>query len=55
MTTFNVRSHEIRVWTQGGRWYASVDGTQLGLWFVAQAEAWAAGVREAERLDVVAA
>ena len=34
-----------------GRWAVVVDDAALTRWFVNQAEAWAAGVQEADRLD----
>jgi hypothetical protein len=51
MTTFEVGRHEVRVWVEDGRWHVAVDGAQFQLWFVTQADAWAAGIREAERID----
>jgi hypothetical protein len=55
MTTFDVRSHQVCVWLDGRRWHVSIDGSELQLWFVTAADAWAAGVQEADRLDRVAA
>jgi hypothetical protein len=55
MTNFSVRLHEVRVWSAAGRWHVAVDGVELSTWYVTQADAWSAGVREADRLDVVAA
>ena len=55
MTTFTVGHHEVRVWFASGRWYVAVDGAELSTWYVTQADAWTAGVREADRLDLRAA
>ena len=38
-----------------GRWYVAVNGTQLTVWHKTQADAWTAGVTEADRLDRPAA
>ena len=54
-TTFDVRSHQVCVWLDGRRWHVSIDGSELPIWFVTAADAWAAGVQEADRLDRVAA
>ena len=51
VTTFRVGSRELRIWMQEGRWYVAVDGTQLPIWHTVQADAWTAGVTEADRLD----
>ena len=51
MTTFRVGTHELRIWMQEGRWYVAVDGVQLPIWHKVQADAWTAGVTEADRLD----
>jgi hypothetical protein len=55
MTNFSVRLHEVRVWTADRRWYVAVDGVELPHWYVSQADAWSAGVREADRLDLLVA
>jgi len=50
-TAFRVGSREVRLWMLEGRWYVSVDGVQLSIWHKTQADAWTAGVTEADRLD----
>lgn len=50
-TTFRVSTHEVQVWMKDDRWYVSVDGVQLPIWHKVQADAWTAGVTEADRLD----
>jgi len=51
--TFQVGKHLVRVGGRGGGgvWAASVDGRDLDHTFATEAEAWEAGVREADRLD----
>jgi hypothetical protein len=49
--TFHVGSHLVRVSGRTGVWSADVDGTALSHSYGTQAEAWEAGVREADRLD----
>jgi hypothetical protein len=49
--TFRVGLHDVQVWMKEGRWYVSVDGTELSIWYKVQADAWTAGVIEADRLD----
>jgi len=49
--TFRVGAHEVRVWMKDGRWYAAVDQVELPIWHKVQADAWTAGVTEADRLD----
>ena len=51
MKNFRVGRHQVRVWVLHDRWLVAVDDVQLPDWHVQQAEAWAAGVREADRLD----
>ncbi len=51
MITFRVGAHDVGVWMKEGRWYVSVDGTELSIWYKVQADAWTAGVIEADRLD----
>ncbi|HEU4384518.1 MAG TPA: hypothetical protein VFR85_13610 [Anaeromyxobacteraceae bacterium] len=41
----------IRVTNSNGRWAVTVDDAALAKWYVNSAEAWAAGVQEADRLD----
>jgi hypothetical protein len=55
MKNFRVGRHEVRVWVMNGRWFVAVDGAQLTAWHLEQPDAWAAGVREAGRLDRLAA
>lgn len=52
-TAFVVRDHSVVVAQvmPAWRWTVAVDGTLLDGTFQSQAEAWEAGVREAERLD----
>jgi len=54
VTTFRVGSHDVVVWMVENRWYVSVDGVQLPIWHKVQADAWTAGVAEADRLDRLA-
>lgn len=50
--TFDVGSHRIRVTKVAeGRWVLAVDGSESQGAFGSQADAWEAGVREADRLD----
>jgi len=49
--TFRVGTHEVRVWMKDGRWYVAVDEVELPIWHKVQADAWTAGVTEADRLD----
>jgi len=49
-----VGNHQILVSRAEGRWGVIVDNVALTNWFLTQAEAWAAGVREADRLDRLA-
>jgi len=55
MKDFRVGRHQVRVWVLNGRWLVAVDDLQLPAWHMQQAEAWAAGVRETDRLDRSAA
>jgi hypothetical protein len=50
-TTFRAGDREVRLWMQEGRWFVAVDGAQLPIWHKTQADAWTAGVTEADRLD----
>ncbi len=49
--TFRVGAHEVQVWMKDDRWYVSVDGVHLPIWHKVQADAWTAGVTEADRID----
>ncbi len=51
MISYQVGKHVVRVSNANGRWAVTVDDAALSKWFMNQAEAWAAGVREADRLD----
>ncbi len=51
MTSYQVGKHVVQISNANGRWAVVVDEAQLSRWFVNPAEAWAAGVREADRLD----
>jgi len=51
MISYQVGKHVVRVSNANGRWAVTVDDAELSRWFVNQAEAWAAGVQEADRLD----
>jgi len=51
-STFEVGKHLIRVLkVMEGRWSVTVDESPLSSTYATQAEAWEAGVREADRLD----
>jgi hypothetical protein len=53
-TTFEVGAHALVVTKiLEGRWRVAVDGKSLDTSFDTQADAWEAGVREADRLDRV--
>ena len=51
MISYQVGNHIVRVSNANGRWAVTVDEAELSRWFMNQADAWAAGVREADRLD----
>jgi hypothetical protein len=51
MQTFQVGSHAVSLTKSDRRWHVAVDETRLSTWFLTEAEAWASGVREAQRLD----
>ncbi len=51
MTLFVVGRHEVRIWIDGERWTATVDGAPLPRWFQTQADAWTAAVAEADQAD----
>ncbi len=48
-TVFDVGTHAVRVWVENERWVVSVDGVRLDRWYETQADAWMAGVGEADR------
>ncbi len=51
-SSFQVGSHLIQVLkVMEGRWTVSVDGVSVQRSYATQAEAWEAGVREADRMD----
>jgi hypothetical protein len=52
--TFRVGAHDVRVWMKDGRWYVAVDDVELSIWHKVQADAWTAGVTEADRRDRLA-
>jgi len=49
--TFQVGVHIVLLSCTEGRWTSTVDTVTSDKWYMSQAEAWAAGVREAYRLD----
>ncbi len=51
MTSFRIGVHEVQMMRSSGRWIAVLDGVALPRWFMTEAEAWTAGVREADRID----
>jgi hypothetical protein len=51
MSIFEVGKHRVRVWERGNQWRVAVDRAGIPSWFLSEAEAWAAGVREADRID----
>jgi hypothetical protein len=55
MKDFRVGRHQVRVWVLNDRWRVAVDDVLLPDWHARQADAWAAGVLEADRLDRPAA
>jgi hypothetical protein len=48
---FKVGLHEVSAWQDHGRWFIAVDGAAMPTWFRTLADAWTAGVTEADRLD----
>jgi hypothetical protein len=48
---FVVGTHEVRVGVAHERWTVALDGVLLPGWYATQADAWAAGVAEADRAD----
>ncbi len=49
--TFQVGKHSVSLSQAKGRWTAALDGRSLAKWYLTDAEAWEAGVREADRID----
>ncbi len=54
MKSFQVGNRTVRVSSANGRFAVTVDETPLSTWFMTLADAWAAGVREVDRLDHLA-
>ncbi len=50
-THFAVGAHVVRLSCAKGRWSVFVDQAATDQWYASEAEAWEAGVREADRLD----
>jgi hypothetical protein len=48
---FQIGRHVLQVVGCDGRWVVAVDGVLLGAWHASEAQAWAAGVAEADRLE----
>jgi hypothetical protein len=48
---FSVGTHLVRLSCSRGRWSVHVDSAAFAQWYTTEAEAWEAGVREADRLD----
>ncbi len=49
MSHYEVEGHDVVVWERRSRWTTSVDHVPVPGWFVSEADAWTAGVREALR------
>jgi len=54
MRSFQVGNRMVRVSSSNGRFAVTVDETPLSNWFMNLADAWAAGVREVDRLEHLA-
>jgi hypothetical protein len=52
---FQVGGHLVRLSRANERWHVTVDAVSFERWYPSEAEAWEAGVREADRLDQLAA
>ena len=48
-------SHLVRLSCANGRWCVFLDSAAFDRWYATEAEAWEAAVREADRLDRIAA
>ena len=51
MSVFQVGSHRVSTSLLRTRWSVTVDRKPVPGWFGTEAEAWAAGVQEADRVD----
>jgi hypothetical protein len=51
VVSYEVGAHLVQLWGCEGRWSVSVDKAAFETSFATRAEAWEAGVREADRLD----
>jgi hypothetical protein len=51
MSAFEVGSHKVQLRVQKGRWLVTVDRRPLSGRYDSEADAWTAGVQEADRLD----
>ena len=49
MSHYEVEGHDVVVWERRKRWTTSVDRVPVPGWFLTEADAWTAGVREAFR------
>ncbi len=54
VSIFEVGKHLVRVSGANGRWTVALDERVLDTWYMTRAEAWEAGVREADALDRLA-
>lgn len=52
MQTFQVGNHAVSLSKSDRRWHVAVDQVPLSMWFLTEADAWASGVREAQRRDL---
>jgi hypothetical protein len=50
-TVYAIGSHSVEISGNKGRWTATVDGEPLDNWFMSSADAWTAGVLEADSKD----
>jgi hypothetical protein len=50
LSSFDVGPHIVRLSCSEGHWTVTVDSVASEKWYTSQAEAWEAGVREADRL-----